>query len=442
MKSVFVNSLDRIVLTFASMAQPNKAPNIHAISELYLPGYDYTTLPNGMELFMVKGGAEPVLKMEIVFRAGATYEKKPVAAEVMAGLLSEGTQTLDSVSLAEKIESLGATIFTRGGVDTIRVRLLTLTKFFPDLIEVVTEVVGKPAFDATELKVLIENKIERLKIDLKKNEVLAYRHLTDKIFGPEHPYGRNNDPEDYEAITVEALKTHHQNHIIPQKGMIFLSGFFGEKEIALINETIGRWNPGHTNGLEGLHPLPEEIISGYFEYDGPQTHQAAIRIGRRLFSQAHPDFNGLYMLNTILGGYFGSRLMMEIRENQGLTYGIYSSVDSFASDGCFYISTETATENTQIVIEAIKKEMKRLQTELIPESELNMARNYLMGHLMTQIDGPFATMDLIKSFKIENLKDSLFAKTIEMIQQITPNELQDLARKYLNLEKWVIIVVK
>ncbi len=430
------------MLTFVSMAKPNEAPEIQAIRELHLPPYESTILSNGMQLYMVRGGAEPVIKMEIVFRAGSTFEKKPVAAEVMAGLLSEGTQRLDSAALAEQIESLGATMFTRGGVDTVRVRLLTLTKFFPDLITVIREVLETPSFDPAELQVYVENKIERLKIDLKKNEVIAYRHLTEKIFGPGHPYGKNNDPEDYEGITIEEIKVHHQNHIIPQKGMIFISGSFGEKEIQMIRETIGLWSPNHSNGLDNLPTLPKENTFGYFEYAGPQSHQAAIRIGRRLFPQSHPDFNGLYMLNTILGGYFGSRLMMEIRENQGLTYGIYSSVDSFTSDGCFYISTEAATENTEKVIEAIKNEMKRLQTELIPDAELDMARNYLMGHLMTQIDGPFSTMDLIKSFKIENLEDGLFAKTIEMIQQITPKALQDLAKKYLDLEKWVIIVVK
>ncbi len=424
------------------MAQPHEAPNIHTIKELHLPPYEFITLPNGMELYMVKGGAEPVMKIEIVFRAGATYEEKPVTAEVMAGLLSEGTQALDSAALAEKIESLGATMFTRGGVDTVRIRLLTLTKFFPDLIEVVTDVIRTPAFDAAELQVYIENKIERLKIDLKKNEVLAYRYLTEAIFGIGHPYGRNTNPEDYEAISTEEIRAHHEKHIVPQKGMVFISGSFGEKEVGLLRDTIGRWKPNHSNGMVDLPPLPKETISGYFVFEGPQNHQAAIRIGRRLFPQSHPDFNGLYMLNTILGGYFGSRLMMEIRENQGLTYGIYSSVDSFASDGCFYISTEAATENTQKVIEAIKNEMRRLQIELIPESELSMARNYLMGHLMGQIDGPFSTMDLVKSLKIENLEDGLFAKTIEMIQQITPKELQELAIKYLNPEEWVIIVVK
>jgi predicted Zn-dependent peptidase len=189
-------------------------------------------------------------------------------------------------------------------------------------------------------------------------------------------------------------------------------------------------------------PVTTDEQAGYHEYDGPQTHQAAIRIGRRLFPQAHPDFNGLFVLNTILGGYFGSRLMTEIRENQGLTYGIYSSVDSFATDGCFYISTETATDNTQKVIEAIQKEVRNLQTTLIPDEELDMARNYLMGHLMTQIDGPFSTLDFIKSLKIEFLEDSSFKGMVDTIQQITPERLRDLAISYLDLDKWATIVVK
>lgn len=424
------------------MPSSNVAPPIQVIKELPLPAYESGKLDNGMDLYMLRGGSEPVMRMEIVFRAGATYEKKSGVAEFMAGLMSEGTRSMNSAALAEKIESLGATLFTRGGVDTARVRLLTLTRFFPDLIGVVREVINAPAFDPGELKVYADNKVERLKIDLKKNEVLAYRHLTEAIFGPAHPYGKNVFPEDYLAITIEDLMNHHARHIIPQNGMILVSGLFGDKEINLIKETIGTWNPNHHNGTEEAIQFPESGKTGYFEFDGPQVHQAAIRIGRRLFPQSHPDFNGLFVLNTILGGYFGSRLMMEIRENQGLTYGIYSSVDSFASDGCFYVSTETATDNTAKVIEAIHQEMLRLREELIGEEELDMARNYLMGHLMSQIDGPFSTMDFIKSLKIEHLEDSSFAGMVDTIQQITPNQLKELAVKYLDPSEWVTIVVK
>lgn len=417
-------------------------PTIHAVRSLLLPAYQTTILANGMALYALQGGFEPVMKIEIVFRAGASYENKTGIAECMAGLLSEGTEEIGSAELAEQIETYGATLQTRGGVDTIRIRLYTLTRYFQPLIQLVRQIIQQPSFDPKELDLHINNKIERLQIDLKKNEVLAYRHLTEAIYGPVHPYGRNAFPQDFQRITAEDLRSHHQRHVIPSKGMIFLSGSYGPEEVRLIHRELGEWRPASTNGKEDRQKFETVTRSGLQEFEGPQGHQAAVRIGRRLFTQDHPDFNGVFVLNTILGGYFGSRLMNEVRENQGLTYGIYSGVDTFAEDGCFYISTETATTNTEKVIEAIHLEARRLQTELILEGELQMARNYLMGHLMTQIDGPFSTMDHIKTLKIEYQSDDTFASLVETIQQITPGQLRDLAVRYLNLEDWVTIVVK
>ena len=418
------------------------APIINQVTTLSLPAYQSSRLPNGMELYSLPGGSEPVLKMELVFRAGASKEKKIAVAEFMAGQLSEGTQQLSSADFAEKIEFLGATLQTRGGVDTIRIKLYTLSRFFPQLIELIRDIILYPSFDEQELKVYTSNKIERLQIELKKNDVLAYRHLTEAIYGKEHPYGRNALPQDYQAITVEDMVEHHRQFILPQNGMIFLSGSYDEEILESVKRVLGTWGTLNENGSgkETVHVAKSQ--TGYIEIDGPQSHQAAIRIGRKLFTQDHPDWNGLYVLNTILGGYFGSRLMTEIRENLGLTYGIYSGMDSFAEDGCFYISTETTTENIKTVIEAIKIEAAKLKQTLIPEPELRMARNYLMGHLMTQLDGPFATLDFIKSMKIERLPDETFSDLVNTIQQITSNELRELAIRYLDLDQWVTIVIK
>jgi predicted Zn-dependent peptidase len=416
-------------------------PHIQPIKELSLPKYELLKFTNGMPAYVLNGGSEPVMKIEVVIRAGSSFEIKPGVAEFTAGLLSEGTQKMTSVHLAEHIESRGATIQTRAGVDTVRIKLFTLTRFLPELMEVIADVIQIPAFDPVELKLYADNKIERLKINLRKNEVVAYRFLTEAIFGANHPYGKNVKPEDYLAITPSDLHHHHQL-LHPDQGMIFISGSFGEKEVDIINQTLGNWRPDHPNALSKLEMPEAQSKVGYIEIPGPQAHQAAIRIGRKLFPQREPDYTGLNLLNTILGGYFGSRLMTEIRENQGMTYGIYSSVDSFAEDGCFYISTETATNNVDKVIEAIKNEGKRLKTELVPEEELSMARNYYMGHLMTQLDGPFSSMDYIKAMKIERLEDDHFQKMVSTIQDLTARDLRNLAETYLNLEEWVTIVVK
>jgi zinc protease len=418
------------------------APAINTVSTLLLPPYSTQPLDNGFTLYSLQGGSEPVLKLELVFRAGATTEHKIGVAECMAGLLSEGTKTLASADFAERMESYGATMQTRGGVDTVRVRLYTLTRYFGELISLIKDVLLEPAFDAREFEVYINNKLERLQIDLKKNEILAYRHLTEAIYGNGHPYGRNTFPADYLNITTDDLRQHHAQFILPKNAMIFLSGSFGQKEIDLIRETLGSWNPPHLNGSPIREIDGTQGFIGYKEIDGPQTHQAAIRLGRKLFTPHHPDFNGLFVLNTILGGYFGSRLMNEVRENQGLTYGIYSGMDSFAEEGCFYISTETTTEQVGKVLDAVRAEATKLQTEPIDAEELQMAKNYLMGHMMTQIDGPIAIMDYIKTLKIERLEDSSFAELVETIQGITPGRLMELANVYLDLDSWATIVVR
>lgn len=424
------------------MAPSAIPPEIKAIKHLSLPVYETTSLGNGMPVFMLPGGSEPVMKIEMVFRAGAWHEHKQAIASFMAGLLSEGTQKMSSVQQAEHFESRGATLQTRGGVDTVRVRLYTLTRFLPELLEALTDVLNSPLFDEGELKVYKANKAERLQIDLKKNEIIAYRNLTESMFGKEHPYGKNIFPENYLEIETADLRQHHASNIRPQKGMLFISGSFGAKEVDLIQHTIGQWNPVSVNGTSD-HPMHStHSQTGLLEIDGPQSHQAAIRMGRKLFPQKHPDYPGLYVLNTILGGYFGSRLMDEIRENLGLTYGIYSSVDSFAEDGCFYISTETATNNVPQVLGAIETELTRLKTDLIPDDELQMARNYMMGHLMTQLDGSFASMDYIKSMKIEYLENEHFERTIDSIQNISGAQLRDLAVKYLDLSQWITVVVR
>lgn len=424
------------------MANGDFQPLIQEVRHLELPAYETHKLANGMTLYTLVGGSEPVMKLEIVFRAGAWHEQKPGVAEVMAGLLSEGTQNLASADLAEYIESRGATLQTRGGVDTVRVRLYSLTRFLPELLQILTDIINIPLFDENELKVYTENRVERLMIDLKKNEVLAYRYLTEAMYGRSHPYGRSVKPSDYLEITTDDLRHHHRDHIHPDHAMIFASGSLGAKEVDLLHHTIGQWIPQHSNNHPTQASPLHESMYGFHEVDGPQSHQAAIRIGRALFPQNHPDYPGMYVLNTILGGYFGSRLMTEIRENQGLTYGIYSSVDSFSKHGCFYISTETATANTEKVIDSVQNEIKRLKREPIQPEELRMARNYMMGHLMTQLDGSFSSMDYIKSMKIEHLENEHFNHLIRTLQDISPGSLMDLANKYFGPEEWVTIVVK
>jgi predicted Zn-dependent peptidase len=169
--------------------------------------------------------------------------------------------------------------------------------------------------------------------------------------------------------------------------------------------------------------------------------QTAILIGCRLYARNHPDYNDWIVLNTILGGYFGSRLMTNIRENKGFTYNIFSTFDTMHYDGCFYIGTEVGNDMVDKTLKEIYREMKILQKKAVSENELSMVKNYLLGNMLTMLDGPFNIIDIVKTTTLEQLPDNSFATLVESIKTITPQKIQTLAKKYLGPEKmWEVVV--
>jgi predicted Zn-dependent peptidase len=169
--------------------------------------------------------------------------------------------------------------------------------------------------------------------------------------------------------------------------------------------------------------------------------QSAIRIGKKLFNRNNPDFREIQLLNLILGGYFGSRLMKNIREEKGLTYGIYSAIEAYPNDACWYIDTEMNNELCNQGVEEIYKEVKKLRTEKIGIDELRVAKNYLLGSFLRSIDGPFSLADRFKILQDYNLTYQYYYEYIDIIKKSTPERLIELADKYLNEETFTKIRV-
>jgi predicted Zn-dependent peptidase len=169
--------------------------------------------------------------------------------------------------------------------------------------------------------------------------------------------------------------------------------------------------------------------------------QSAIRMGSLAFGRSHPDFAGMKVLNAILGGYFGSRLMNNLREDKGYTYGIGSALVPLLKGGFFVISGEVGAGVTKQALIEIKSELNRLCDEQVPESELSLVRNYLMGEMLRSVDGPFAQAGLYRELIEDNLDISHFEELIDTIQHINAQRLQDLAEKYLNPEGLYTLVV-
>jgi len=207
----------------------------------------------------------------------------------------------------------------------------------------------------------------------------------------------------------------------------------------LLNDAIGEVIPDGKK--ESYMPAVEAKEPDKIRLEQPDAVQTAIRLGKLLFNRSHKDYHGMYMLNTLFGGYFGSRLMSNIRENKGYTYNIYSSIDSLKYYGYFNIGTEVGNEFVDLTLKEIYKEIDSFREELVSEKEMEMARNYILGNLLTMLDGPFQVSELVKSHVVDNIPFSTFNDLAECIKYISREEIRELAGKYLDPDSlWEVLV--
>jgi zinc protease len=417
-------------------------PQIHQVTSLTLPTPSVSQLDNGIAVYATRLGTQEILKIELVIRAGRPEENRRLASRMTARLLREGTPTHLSAEIAEKLDFFAGTLQANAGMDTINISLYCMTKQLPNLLPLIAEMITEPTFPDRELAIVADNNIQRLAVELSKNDVLAYRKITALIFGENTAYGYNSIAEDYRAITTADCRAYHSDNYTADRMTLFISGYFDDSILALMNTYFGKI-PIATVPAKKIGPLsittknkPQKLRIPH-----PDSLQTAIRIGRRFGNRHHPDYNGFFMLNTILGGYFGSRLMSNIREDKGYTYNIHSSVDTMHHDGYFYIGSEVGNDVVNKTVTEIYKEMAILTKELVGDEELNMVKNYLLGNMLNMVDGPFAVGDVVRTFITEGLPFEAWDSFVEKIRTIQAPEIRDLARKYFKKEDFFEVIV-
>ena len=414
-------------------------PKIKEVSNLKIHQPIVSYLDNGIPVYDTRIGDQEVLKLEIIFDSGRPVEQKRLVGRFTNRLLKEGTRKYTGKKIAETFDYYGATLQLPVNLDHSRVTIYSLKKHFDKLLPVLKELLSVPTFPEDELENLIARSKQRLAIDLSKNDTVAYRLVTEKIFGEKHYYGYNSNPKMFEAITQADLKAHFENFYGSNYCKIFISGKTDDSIIKKLNKTVGQILTPKPERKNEAPNIPTRKKRQIVKTEG--TVQTAIRIGCHLFNRNHPDYFGFSILNTVLGGYFGSRLMSTIREEKGYTYNIYSLVDALRYDGSFYIGTEVGNEFVEPTIKGIYEEMDKLCNEPIDADELKMVRRYLLGNMLTMLDGPFNNSDVIRTLVTNDLEFSYFDNLVKTVKDISAAELQALAQKYFQKEKmWEVVV--
>lgn len=387
-------------------------------------------------------GTQEVIKMEIVVFSGRPYERKKMISRVTGSMLKEGAGNLDAGQIAENLDYLGSSISTPFNMDTSHLVFYCITQNFGSVAPLAAMVLKNPKFPQNELDAYVKRGKQKLSIELKKGDVLAYRKITELLYGEEHPYGYNSEERDFDEIKRSDIIEHYERLYHPGNAVIFLSGQFGEREVEILDKTIGTWSVSKVDGLAVEKFLEWKEPSKFQkEIEMSDTQQTAIRIGRRLFKRDHDEFAGMFVLNTILGGYFSSRLMTNLREEKGLTYNIFSAIDTMKFDGYFCVGAEVNNDHRMIAMEEIMKEIELLRKYEVGREELKMVKNYLIGNYLNLLDGPFNVSDAFKSLVIEGVAFTHYDELMEKVKKISAGEIKDLAIKYLNPEDLTEVIV-
>ncbi|MDX5423526.1 MAG: insulinase family protein [Hymenobacteraceae bacterium] len=423
------------------MLDRTKAPEIHEIDAVTLQIAEVTHLRNGARLHTIQSETQPVIRLDFVFKAGKWYEDHNGVSDLAAKMLLEGTLNHSAKQIAEKVAYYGASFENNHGYDRSEFTLYCLAKYVEELLPLVLDVLQNPAFPEEEYRLLKQRTQQNLRVQRQKNSYLSTHSFTQLIYGEKHPYVFGFDEKAMEALQLEQLQNFYQSRFTTQELEVFACGAIDERMHQYLTHNIEKLElqPNIRSGSE--HELAITSKGELFRLvEMPESLQSSIRVGKRFPLVQHPDYLRLKVLNEILGGYFGSRLMRNIREEKGYTYGIYSAMSPKEHDTLFYIGTDVNYAVTDDTIAEIKKEMARLRDELVGEEELQTVKNYMLGKFINNIATIFDQCDRYKRITLSQLPLEHYNNYVTIIRTITAPELQDLANQYLQEESLQIAV--
>ncbi len=416
------------------------APDFNLPSGIDIFKGNTKTLDNGIPVHIIEGGTQDVVKIDLVFPAGVVQANKPLVASFTNNLMQEGTKTYAAEEIAEKIDFYGAFMGQSANYHHAQISLYVLTKYLPQVIPIVEDIIKNPSFSQHEFDVYLSKKKQDFMVDSEKVKVLASRKSSEVLFGKEHPYGRIARRKDYENIKREDCVLFHKKQYVSDYCQIIVSGKPMSDFLALMNKSFGGNDWGNERCVENLQLSLPSSNSGTFVVEKLKAVQSAIKIVRQGVIKSHPDYIPLLILNTIFGGYFGSRLMNNLREEKGLTYGISSYLVSYQQAGVIGVATEVLAEKRDLAVSEIFAEMKRLREEMVEQEELDRVKNYMLGELMRSLDGPFSVSDAYRGLLGFDLDYSYYERFEQNILSITGQDLQNLANKYLVEDEFCVVI--
>jgi zinc protease len=409
-------------------------PELKAIDKIeFIAPIEYKITPV-VSLYHMKDVPNETTRFDLYFDAGKCRGKNAMASFVN-GLLLSGTKNKTSIEINNEINGKGG--FYESGIsqENSVISVYSLRENVLDIFHTLKDAIRNVSFIEKEVLEFLSDRKQGFNISLQKVNYLAQRAFQEELFHSNENYSKITQLSDFDNVSIQDLKEFHAEFYLKGLAKVVVVGDLDEeiiqqfidesKEFALTTKPQYAQNIQNNVGLKHI--------------DKTNALQSAVRVGRILFNKNHPDYLDFLVLNTILGDYFGSRLMSNIREEKGYTYGIGTMVAELNNVGYFMVATEVGSDVKDATLREIKYEFDRLKTELVTSEELELVKNYMLGQLLKSADGPYAMTDLFISVELHDLDLEFYNKAILALNNISVERIQELAIKYLNWEDMSIV---
>ena len=406
-----------------------------------LPEREEIQLENGVKLVMVPYGAIPKASIRIVVSTGNINEKEDQVwlSDLVGDLMQEGSMTLSSKEIADKMANMGGDLNISVSPHNTNLQSSVLYEFVPEAISLMTDVLLNPKFPASEM--------DRLKNDMKRNlSVILTRpgsQATQEFYKqlyPDHPYGRFYPTEEMiDNYTVEDVKAFYDTNFGGKRTTVYVAGKFDATKTKLAVETaLKGWKEGPESEYAVAEPLTNSKIT---LLDRPGAPQSTLLMGLPVADPSSPDYVAVDVMNSLLGGSFGSRITSNIREDKGYTYSPRSRVAANHKSAIWYEQADVTTEHTGASMQEITKEIERLQNEAPSKEELDGIKNYEAGLFVLRNSTPGGIIGQLVFLDVHDLEDDYLVNRVKNIHALTPEDIQNMAKKYIRPEDMTMVIV-
>lgn len=414
-------------------------PKVNPIEQVDIIKAQKHVLSNGIPVYYINAGSQDVVKIDFIFEAGTWFQPRNLVASISNSMLEEGSVNYTAAEIAERFDFYGAYLQLMVDQSYGYVNIISLGKHLAAILDITENIIKHPVFPDYELEVMIDKNKQKFLLENEKVKTLCQKKFTQVLFGTAHPYAIKNKLKDFDVIDREVLIEFYKNYYHSGNCRIILAGKVDDKVLQMLEDRFGGndWLGEMHKKLEfTINPSPHK----YHFVEKANGMQSAIRVGKPWVDKSHPDFHGLSVLVTILGGYFGSRLMANIREEKGYTYGIGSFVLPLKYTSYLIISTEVGNEYVEPTLKEITNELLTLQNELVSVDELETVKSYLMGEFLRDFDGLFALSGSFKAINDFGLDYAFYENYLNTLRTISAEEIMRLAQQYLDPDDFYTVV--